>query len=498
MTTSSILRSARRWWLGLIPLTGLGLATSVMMTDVIESDISARTAQLRSGGDSTTAQTTWASIHVEGRDAIVTGIAPAPARRMDLATAVDTVTGVRLVADAASDLPAMEPFLWSAVKDNTQVVLTGFVPPEGARAELIKQAHANFPSAKIQDNMKDASGAPEDFPAMSSFALTKLAALSVGFVELQDRGFSIRGAAPTRDAYDAIMAAAHNLPAPMTLRSADVTGPAVTSPIETSSIERRAEPSSYVWFARHDGKHVALTGSIPDEAARTAILAAARRHFGSIAIDDKMQTRADGAPAGFTAAAEVGMVQLARLEAGSAAITDAQLTLVGLAANEEIAGDANTAVAKVTGTIAGTSTVVARPKAAQQVAIAAPTAAPADTTCSSGLKDASTQGRIQFESLRAVILKSSMPVIDGIAGLLKKCPDLRVEISGHTDNTGLPSFNKPLSLRRASAVTAALVKAGIDRKRLTSAGHGAAKPIASNNSNSGRAANRRIEFNIIR
>jgi OmpA-OmpF porin, OOP family len=497
MTTSTILRSARRWWLGLIPLTGLGFATSVMMTDVIESDISARTAQLRSGADQTAAPSSWASIHVDGRDAVVTGTAPTPARRTDLATAVDTVTGVRLVADAASDLPAMEPFLWSAVKDSAQVVLSGFVPPEGARAELVKQAQANFPSAKIQDNMKDASGAPEDFPAMSAFALTKLAGLSVGFVELQDRGFSIRGAAPTRDAYDAIMAAAHNLPAPMTLRSADVTGPALPPPIETSSIERRAEPSSYVWFARHDGKRVALTGSIPDEAARTSILSAARRSFGGVAIDDKMQTRADGAPTGFTAAAEVGLVQLARLEAGSAAITDAQLTLVGLAANEDIAGDANTAVAKVTGTIAGTSTVVARPKPVQ-VAIAAPTAAPADTTCTSGLKDASTQGRIQFESLRAIILKSSMPVIDGIAGLLKKCPDLRVEISGHTDSTGLPSFNRPLSLRRASAVTAALVKAGIDRKRLTSAGHGAAKPIASNTTNSGRAANRRIEFNVIR
>ena len=497
METASLAQATRKWWRGLIPLAALCIFTDHMLTDRIEGDLTYRAAATDAATNPGAEPSTWASIHVEGRDAVVAGTAPTADVRNNVAEAAGNVWGVRLVANNAIELPPVRPFQWGALRDTSHLTLSGYVPPEGARAKLVQQARTLFPGVKISDTMKDANGEPENFAAMTTFALTKLAVLTTGNVELLDNGFSIRGTAPSKDVYEAITAATHSLPAQMTLRNLAVTAPSLPTPLETSSIQSNHSPSSYVWFARHDGRQVVLSGSVPDENARDALLAAARRSFGSTPVEDKTQKRSDGAPVGFTAAAEVGLVQLAKLEAGSAVITDAELTLVGLASNEDVAKDANTAVAKVTGTIAGSSTVVARPKPAQATVTAAP-AAPADQVCTAGLKDASSQGRIQFESLKTVILPQSMPVIDGIASLLKKCPGMKVEISGHTDNTGRASFNKSLSLRRASAVTAALAKAGIDRARLRMSGHGAEKPVASNSTQNGRASNRRIEFNVLR
>ena len=80
--------------------------------------------------------------------------------------------------------------------------------------------------------------------------------------------------------------------------------------------------------------------------------------------------------------------------------------------------------------------------------------------------------------------------------MLKNEPNLDVEISGHTDNTGIESYNKDLSLRRAKAVKRYLVNSGIDGNRITTVGHGAERPISSNESAVGRKLNRRTEFKV--
>jgi OOP family OmpA-OmpF porin len=78
--------------------------------------------------------------------------------------------------------------------------------------------------------------------------------------------------------------------------------------------------------------------------------------------------------------------------------------------------------------------------------------------------------------------------------LLKDNPGLKVGIEGHTDSTGTPARNKTLSQQRAESVVSALVKAGIDAKRLSTAGWGQDKPIADNKTEEGKAKNRRVEI----
>lgn len=77
---------------------------------------------------------------------------------------------------------------------------------------------------------------------------------------------------------------------------------------------------------------------------------------------------------------------------------------------------------------------------------------------------------------------------------MKAKPELKVEVEGHTDNVGADAANLALSERRAKAASARLVALGVPAGQLTSAGYGASRPIASNDTPEGRQRNRRVEL----
>jgi len=86
--------------------------------------------------------------------------------------------------------------------------------------------------------------------------------------------------------------------------------------------------------------------------------------------------------------------------------------------------------------------------------------------------------------------------LSAVAASLLKYPNSRVEVIGHTDNTGAAAYNQDLSLRRATAVTSVLRSAGVPGGRLAAYGRGEDQPIASNLTPEGRAQNRRVEIII--
>lgn len=101
---------------------------------------------------------------------------------------------------------------------------------------------------------------------------------------------------------------------------------------------------------------------------------------------------------------------------------------------------------------------------------------------------------VQFEINKAELKPSSYPVLDEIAAGLKSQPTIKVEIQGHTDNTGKAAYNQMLSERRAQSVERYLVGKGIAPERLISVGYGLTRPIATNKTADGRAHNRRVEL----
>jgi len=101
---------------------------------------------------------------------------------------------------------------------------------------------------------------------------------------------------------------------------------------------------------------------------------------------------------------------------------------------------------------------------------------------------------INFDLDSDVLRDESKPTLDKIVAVLKAKPEWKLKVEGHTDSTGGEAHNQQLSQKRADAVKSYLVNAGIDGSRLTTAGLGATKPVSGNETESGRAQNRRVEL----
>ncbi|MEQ1487443.1 MAG: OmpA family protein [Methylotenera sp.] len=101
---------------------------------------------------------------------------------------------------------------------------------------------------------------------------------------------------------------------------------------------------------------------------------------------------------------------------------------------------------------------------------------------------------INFDTDKATLKPDGQTVVDEILALLNENPTLNISIEGYTDNTGAADHNKKLSADRANTVMYALAGKGIDISRLKSAGFGADKPLAANDTDDNKAKNRRVEL----
>lgn len=101
---------------------------------------------------------------------------------------------------------------------------------------------------------------------------------------------------------------------------------------------------------------------------------------------------------------------------------------------------------------------------------------------------------ISFDTGRADIKPNLRPILDQFATGLAGQPNTEVRIVGHTDSTGSDAVNDPLSLRRADAARNYLADRGVDPRRIVTSGRGSHEPVADNNTEAGRARNRRVEI----
>jgi outer membrane protein OmpA-like peptidoglycan-associated protein len=105
---------------------------------------------------------------------------------------------------------------------------------------------------------------------------------------------------------------------------------------------------------------------------------------------------------------------------------------------------------------------------------------------------------LHFETGSATLSKASDTQLAQLAAVLKAYPKATISVRGHTDNTGDSGANKKLSADRAAAVKQALVERGVSAAQVESEGHGSEQPIASNDSEAGRARNRRVELIVVK
>jgi outer membrane protein OmpA-like peptidoglycan-associated protein len=114
-------------------------------------------------------------------------------------------------------------------------------------------------------------------------------------------------------------------------------------------------------------------------------------------------------------------------------------------------------------------------------------------------KELDAKGRVAvygilFDTDKAALKLEAIKPLGEMAKLMLSYPDLRIEIEGHTDSTGTPEHNLDLSQRRADTVKSFLALFGIDAARMTTKGYGQTKPVDTNDTEEGRARNRRVEL----
>ena len=105
---------------------------------------------------------------------------------------------------------------------------------------------------------------------------------------------------------------------------------------------------------------------------------------------------------------------------------------------------------------------------------------------------------LNFDTGTTRLTPESQPTVTNLITIMKCFPNSQYRLEGHTDNTGDPAANKTLSMDRANAIRDLLVQGGVDSSRLSTEGYGADKPIASNDTDEGRARNRRTELIVLK
>lgn len=152
---------------------------------------------------------------------------------------------------------------------------------------------------------------------------------------------------------------------------------------------------------------------------------------------------------------------------------------------------------------AGTTTTAAPAPAAAAPAPATTTTAIETTgnfdpeACAGRFDILSHAGNINFRSASATLNVAGSAILNDLVDIITRCPAMRVEVGGHTDDNGSDATNLALSEKRAAAVVAYLVSKGIAADRLVAHGYGEASPLVPNDSKDNMARNRRIEFKTL-
>jgi OOP family OmpA-OmpF porin len=252
-------------------------------------------------------------------------------------------------------------------------------------------------------------------------------------------------------------------------------------------------PLYWLRFSSESGV-VALGGVVPDEAARRVITTYAAARFGQAALRPALILAAadqDGArePAGWEAAALVALDALNGVADGVAEVSPGRIGLSG-AISDPVAGGELHRLMEGEAPEGYAVTTALRVDLPAQVA-AAPLSA---RRCAVVLGAAVKEMPIVFAPGSAVFEAGSSEALDRLRDIFRRCDSGRIEVGGHTDSQGSQKLNQRLSRARAEAVVDALIARGVPLDRLAAQGYGEGRPVASNETEQGRAMNRRIEF----
>ncbi|WP_421760291.1 OmpA family protein [Devosia sp.] len=308
-----------RWgipaFITVISTTAAAIATSA---STIPNDLTTRAAAAL-----TAPELSWAQVSFDMQDAVLNGTATTQKMVDEAIARVAEVRGVRSVTSNIVLAEFAKPYPFVATVADGRITLSGGVPDASARDDILKIA-----GNTAADKTRPLSGAPDraTWLAAVTFALKQAQDLDEGEVAVADLDVTLSGRAKSPEAYDDLLLVTELAPPGVKMAFHEIQ-PALASPFE--------------WHAVFDGKHLDLSGSVPnsDVARDLAALVPA-----GISITNSL-TPASGAPEEFADHAKVLLQNLLLLENGSATISDTKLSLEGAPADEMTAKAVQTALA---------------------------------------------------------------------------------------------------------------------------------------------------------
>lgn len=237
---------------------------------------------------------------------------------------------------------------------------------------------------------------------------------------------------------------------------------------------------------------VQLRGRINDATSRDITSSYAKARFGSAQVHTATRVVPD-LPADWPVRVLAGLEALSYLERGSVTVTEDNLQLRGMSHQEDT-------LARVSGFLAAK---LGEAETYELALTYEEPPAPKDQPLSPELCQAQLAavqrdtGKISFEPGSATVAAGSSAVLDQIKTILENCGPVRLEIQGHTDSQGREGMNQTLSQARAQSILNELRARRMRTASFIATGYGESQPIATNDTEEGREANRRIEFQLI-
>lgn len=225
---------------------------------------------------------------------------------------------------------------------------------------------------------------------------------------------------------------------------------------------------------------VVISGTVPDEATKAALLAKLRELYGSDKVVDQIGVGGVVAPPNWASHVPKLMTQnLKAISKGQLVVEGTTVALRGEVGSEAVR---QSIASDIAGALNPTYVVK------NGLRVSAATQAVLDQTLGNRV--------VEFERGSALLTDAGKAVLDEMAEALKKTNPKKVEVIGHTDNIGIQARNVALSRSRADSVKTYLVAKGIAPESIGTSGMGADQPVAPNATDDGRRRNRRIEFRV--
>jgi outer membrane protein OmpA-like peptidoglycan-associated protein len=384
-------------------------------------------------------------------------------RTIKQALANSVPKGISVTADLVT-APVASPYMWAAHSADGRLVLSGHVPNDAVRADLVAAAKEGLPRAAIVDQMQPGEGAPQGWVDIAVAILREMGRLQGGGADMKDATLVVSGLAADAATAEAIRA---------TLRAAVPATIKLTDQIQVKEPAPPALPTPSV--APPERSETPAKGPEAASSARTDT-AAQSAPPPSVVPTERPETPTKGP----------GVASSARTD--TAAQSTPPPSVMPTERSETPAKGPGVASPARTDTAAQSAPPVAPPVEGPALLRA--------RACKEQLASVAAAGHILFRLASAELESTSFQTLDKLAEAAKSCPGMRIEVGGHASSEGSAELNQRLSLRRAQSVVAYLVHAGVDVAQLEPIGHGAAQPVAPNDGSQNMARNRRIEFTV--